>query len=143
MTKHYSNGIIILFQNSLKLVVNIYWFIHSVHYTQVYIYIYRYRYIKRQTHTHTQRQRETERQRFYLQESHLNSSHSNFQTREQMMAENSTCSGVEKCPNSLHPDRWFYAVLTMGNRFGNSGNSGRLYFGGLQNHCRWWLQPWN
>ena len=24
-----------------------------------------------------------------------------------------------------------------------SGNSERLYFGGLQNHCRWWLQPWN
>ena len=23
------------------------------------------------------------------------------------------------------------------------GNSGRLYFFGLQNHCRWWLQPWN
>ena len=23
------------------------------------------------------------------------------------------------------------------------GNSGRLYFSGLQNHCRWWLQPWN
>ena len=23
------------------------------------------------------------------------------------------------------------------------GNSDRLYFGGLQNHCRWWLQPWN
>ena len=22
-------------------------------------------------------------------------------------------------------------------------NSDRLYFGGLQNHCRWWLQPWN
>ena len=19
----------------------------------------------------------------------------------------------------------------------------KLYFGGLQNHCRWWLQPWN
>ena len=18
-----------------------------------------------------------------------------------------------------------------------------VYFGGLQNHCRWWLQPWN
>ena len=32
------------------------------------------------------------------------------------------------------------------NRWGNSGNSGnsvRQYFGGLQNHCRWWLQPWN
>ena len=25
----------------------------------------------------------------------------------------------------------------MGNRWGNSGNSVRLYFGGLQNHCRW------
>ena len=22
-------------------------------------------------------------------------------------------------------------------------NSDRLYFGGLQNHCRWWQQPWN
>ena len=28
----------------------------------------------------------------------------------------------------------------MGNRWGNSGNSVRLYFSGLQNHCRWWLQ---
>ena len=26
---------------------------------------------------------------------------------------------------------------------GNSGKSGRLYFLGLQNHCIWWLQPWN
>ena len=25
----------------------------------------------------------------------------------------------------------------MANRWGNSGNSVRLYFGGLQNHCRW------
>ena len=25
----------------------------------------------------------------------------------------------------------------MANRWGNSGNSERLYFGGLQNHCRW------
>ena len=25
----------------------------------------------------------------------------------------------------------------MGNRWGNSGNSVRLYSGGLQNHCRW------
>ena len=29
----------------------------------------------------------------------------------------------------------------MGNRWGNSRNSVRLYFGGLQNHCRWLLQP--
>ena len=28
-------------------------------------------------------------------------------------------------------------------QMGNNGNSGRLYFFGLQNHCRWWLQPWN
>ena len=25
----------------------------------------------------------------------------------------------------------------------DSGNSVRLYFSGLQNHYRWWLQPWN
>ena len=31
----------------------------------------------------------------------------------------------------------------MANRWGNSRNSGKLYFGGLQNYCRWWLQPWN
>ena len=31
----------------------------------------------------------------------------------------------------------------MANRWRNSGNSGRLYFLGLLNHCRWWLQPWN
>ena len=28
-------------------------------------------------------------------------------------------------------------ITSMGNRWGNSGNSVRLYFGGLQNHCRW------
>ena len=31
----------------------------------------------------------------------------------------------------------------MANRWGNNGDSERLYFWGLQNHCRWWLQPWN
>ena len=31
----------------------------------------------------------------------------------------------------------------MANRWGNTVNSDRLYFLGLQNHCRWWLQPWN
>ena len=29
----------------------------------------------------------------------------------------------------------------MANRWGNNGNSDRLYFLGLQNHCRWWLRP--
>ena len=27
--------------------------------------------------------------------------------------------------------------------WGNNENSDRLYFFGIQNHCRWWLQPWN
>ena len=31
----------------------------------------------------------------------------------------------------------------MANRCGNNGYSGRFYFLGLQNQCRWWLQPWN
>ena len=31
----------------------------------------------------------------------------------------------------------------MANRWGNNGNSDRLYFLGLQTHCRWWLQPLN
>ena len=28
-------------------------------------------------------------------------------------------------------------------QMGKNGNSDRLYFLGLQNHCRWWPQPWN
>ena len=31
----------------------------------------------------------------------------------------------------------------MANKWGNNGNRYGLYFLGLQNHCRWWLQPWN
>ena len=31
----------------------------------------------------------------------------------------------------------------IGNRCGNNGNSERLYFWGLQNHSKWWLQRWN
>ena len=31
----------------------------------------------------------------------------------------------------------------MANRWGNNGNSEKIYFLGLQNHFRWWLQPWN
>ena len=30
-------------------------------------------------------------------------------------------------------------VNSWENRWGNSGNSVRLYILGLQNHCRWWL----
>ena len=31
--------------------------------------------------------------------------------------------------------------ITSWHRWGKSGNSDTLYFGGLQNHCRWKLQP--
>ena len=34
-----------------------------------------------------------------------------------------------------------FCLLT--DRWGNHGNSDRLYFVGLQNHCRWWMQPRN
>ena len=32
---------------------------------------------------------------------------------------------------------WHLVPSIHGNRWGNSGNSVRLYFSGLQNHCRW------
>ena len=47
---------------------------------------------------------------------------------------------VQHSENDDH-DIWSHHF--MGNRWGNSGNSVSLYFWGLQNHCRWWLQPWN
>ena len=33
------------------------------------------------------------------------------------------------------------SIHIRANRWGNNGNSERLHFGGLQNHCRWQLQP--
>ena len=36
-----------------------------------------------------------------------------------------------------HKDHGISSHNFMANRWGNNGNSGRLYFGGLQNHCRW------
>ena len=36
---------------------------------------------------------------------------------------------------------WSYHVIA--NRWGNDGNSEKIYFLGLQNHCGLWLQPWN
>ena len=39
--------------------------------------------------------------------------------------------------HSENKDRDIWSHHFMGNRWGNSGNSVRLYFGGLQNHCRW------
>ena len=34
-------------------------------------------------------------------------------------------------------DHGIWSHHFMGNRWGNSGNSVRLYFSGLQNHCTW------
>ena len=48
-----------------------------------------------------------------------------------------------KTQHSENEDHGIRSRHFMGNRWGNSGNTVRLYFWGLQNHCRWWLQPWN
>ena len=48
-----------------------------------------------------------------------------------------------KAQHSENKDHGIWSPHFMGNRWGNSGNSVRLSFFGLQNHCRWWLQPWN
>ena len=45
-----------------------------------------------------------------------------------------------------HSENEYHGIWShhfMGNRWGNSGNGVRLYFSGLQDHYRWWLQPWN
>ena len=48
-----------------------------------------------------------------------------------------------KAQHSENEDHGIQFHHLMWNRWGNSRNSVRLYFSGLQNHCRWWLQPWN
>ena len=42
-----------------------------------------------------------------------------------------------KAQHSEIEDHGIWSHHFMGNRWGNSGNSVRLYFLGLQNHCRW------
>ena len=44
-----------------------------------------------------------------------------------------------KAQHSENEDHGIWSHHFVGNRWGNSGNSARLYFSGLQNHCRWWL----
>ena len=59
----------------------------------------------------------------------------------------STGRSIFKLTDKCSPKRLEQIILPshhfMGNRWGNSGNSVRHYFFGLQNHCRLWLQPWN
>ena len=45
--------------------------------------------------------------------------------------------GWLKAQQSENKDHGIRSHQFMGHRWGNSGNSVRLYFGGLQNHCRW------
>ena len=42
-----------------------------------------------------------------------------------------------KAQHSENEDHGIRSHHFMGNRWGNSGNSVRLYFSALQNHCRW------
>ena len=42
-----------------------------------------------------------------------------------------------KAQHSENEDHGIRSHHFMGNRWANSGNSVRLYFSGLQNHCRW------
>ena len=43
-----------------------------------------------------------------------------------------------KAQHSENENHVIWTHHSMGNRWGNSV---RLYFWGLKNHCRWWLQP--
>ena len=42
-----------------------------------------------------------------------------------------------KTQHSKNLDHSIWSHHFMPNRWGNNGNSDRLYFWGLQNHCRW------
>ena len=44
---------------------------------------------------------------------------------------------VGSVQHSENEDHGIWSHHFMGNRWGNSGNSVRLYVFGLQNHCRW------
>ena len=47
-----------------------------------------------------------------------------------------------KTQHSKNKNYGIWSHHFMANRWVNNGNSESLFFG-LQNHCRWWLQPWN
>ena len=45
-----------------------------------------------------------------------------------------------KTQHSKNEDHGIWPHHFMANRWGNGGNSDSIYFLGLQNHCRWYLQ---
>ena len=48
-----------------------------------------------------------------------------------------------KTQHSKNEDHGIWSHHFMANRWRNNGNSDRHHFLGLQNYCRWWLQPQN
>ena len=58
-------------------------------------------------------------------------------------SERGECKIWLKTQHSENKDHGIRSHHFKANRWGNNGHSERLYFLGLQNHCRWWLQPWN
>ena len=46
-------------------------------------------------------------------------------------------------PNAQKTKIMASGPITSWQIWGNNKNGERFYFGGLQNHCRWWLQPRN
>ena len=42
-----------------------------------------------------------------------------------------------KIQHSRNEEHGIWSYHFMANRWGNNGNSDKLFFGGLQNHCRW------
>ena len=48
-----------------------------------------------------------------------------------------------KTQHSKNKDHGIWSHHFMANRWGKSRSINRFYFLGLQNHCRWWLRPWN
>ena len=59
--------------------------------------------------------------------------------QEMMKDREARCAAVHGVAKS----RGIWSHHFMANRWGNNGNSDRLYILGLQNHCKQWLQPWN
>ena len=50
---------------------------------------------------------------------------------------------IEKAGLTKDEDHGIWSHHFIANRWGNTGNSYKLYFLGLQNHEKWWLQPRN
>ena len=48
-----------------------------------------------------------------------------------------------KTHHSKNKDLGIWSHHSMANGWGESRSSDRFSLLGLQNHCRWWLQPWN